>query len=155
MIDTQQPQSRYTFVPAVDSDFEWLAKLRVTAMRQSLEQIGRFDAQRAIERFRLGFRADHMQLIQLPDGALVGCVSLKPCDDGYWLEHFYLLPKHQGRGLGSAVLKQLLDKTDRTGLPIRLEVLKESRAQRFYARQGFIQIGSGDWDIYMERPPSL
>ena len=41
--------------PVAESDFESLAALRIEAMRESLEQLGRFDPERARERLRAGF----------------------------------------------------------------------------------------------------
>ncbi|VVE84806.1 GNAT family N-acetyltransferase [Pandoraea sputorum] len=40
-----------TFSPTTQSDADLLASLRIAAMRESLERIGRFDPQRARERF--------------------------------------------------------------------------------------------------------
>ena len=42
------------FVAAEPSDFESLVALRIEAMRESLERIGRFDPVRARERFLSG-----------------------------------------------------------------------------------------------------
>jgi hypothetical protein len=42
---------------------------------------------------------------------------------------------------------------ERPDLPHRLEVLKESPAQRFYARAGFLRTGETDWDVQFERGP--
>jgi len=55
--------------------------------------------------------------------------------------HFYLAvlgtePAAQGRGLGSAVLRGVLDQCDRDGVPAFLESSKE-RNIAFYARHGF------------------
>ena len=44
-----------TFVAASLADGEALASLRVAAMRESLERIGRFDPQRARQRFLATF----------------------------------------------------------------------------------------------------
>lgn len=138
---------------ASEQDFQRLFELRLLTMRESLERIGRFDERRAFERFRSSFRADHTRLIILPEAPLGGCVALGPCDDGLLLEHFYLLPALQGSGLGSAVIQVLLAEADNQGLPVRLSVLQQSDAGRFYARHGFAATGEDEWDVYYERPP--
>ena len=55
--------------------------------------------------------------------------------------HYYLAilgtdPDHQGKGVGSAVLKPVLDKCDHEGVGAYLESSKESNIA-FYARHGF------------------
>lgn len=141
----------FTLSPATEADFERLVALRLLAMRESLDRLGRFDPDRARLRFREGFDPAHTRLIH-QDDALVGCFTLRPGDDGaLWLEHFYLYPKVQGRGLGGAVMRALLAET--RGRTLRLCVLRESDANRFYPRFGFVETHREAWDIYYERPP--
>ncbi|MET0258938.1 MAG: GNAT family N-acetyltransferase, partial [Methylobacterium sp.] len=123
------------------------------AMQQSLERIGRFDEQRAFERFRSTFKPEHTRLI-LTAGKLAGCVAMTPEGGELLLEHFYLYPAFQGRGLGAAVLKHLMVEADEVSQPIRLSVLRESDAGRFYRRFGFVETSQDDFDIYLTRLPS-
>ena len=56
-------------------------------------------------------------------------------------EHYYLAmlgtdPESQGRGLGSAMLKPMLDQCDDDGIPAYLESSKHANVA-FYARHGF------------------
>jgi len=137
---------------ASEADFDRLFDLRIFAMRESLKRIGRFDRQRAYDRFRSTFRPEHTRLITV-GGGLAGCVALGMSEDGLLLEHFYILPEQQGRGLGQAVLRQVLQEADAAALPVRLSVLQKSEAGRFYARQGFTVTGQDEWDVYYERRP--
>lgn len=75
-------------------------------------------------------------------------------DDGHWLEHFYLAPGVQGRGLGSAVLRSLLQRTDADGVPVRMIVLQGSAAQRLYERHGFTVEAEDPIDVRLVRPPA-
>ena len=143
----------FVFQQASEQDFERLVALRIETMRPSLERIGRFDPERARQRFRDSFRPGHTRLILTDDGALAGCVALGPVDDGLLLEHFYIAPAAQGAGLGSAVLLRLLEEAATAALPVRLSVLRESKAGRFYARHGFVIVGQDEWDIYYEWRP--
>lgn len=144
--------SDLVFLPAAEADFERLLALRLVAMRESLERLGRFDPERARRRFREGFDPAHTRLIHQNE-ALAGCVTLRPMDDGaLWMEHFYLYPELQGRGLGALLMRRLL--AEEAGRTIRLCVLRESDANRFYQRFGFVETHREAWDIYYERPPS-
>ena len=66
-----------------------------------------------------------------------------------------LVPEFQGHGTGGAVLVRLLAETDAAGLPVRLNVLKESPAARFYERHGFVRTHEEEWDVFYERPLPL
>ena len=150
---------RFRLASASLDDFDVLFKLRLAAMRESLERIGRFDEQRAFERFRSTFDPAHTRLVLLDQtGTMAGCVAVKPVEgeagDALLLEHFYLFPEHQGHGLGGEILRQLLAEADAEGRAVRLSVLQRSDAARFYQRYGFVETGQDEWDIYMERPPS-
>lgn len=53
-------------------------------------------------------------------------------------------PDHQGKGIGSAVLRPILDRCDREGLPAYLESSKEANIA-FYERHGFKLTGQHDF----------
>jgi GNAT superfamily N-acetyltransferase len=138
--------------PAELADVDAIAELRAVVMRPDLERLGRFDEHRVRQRLRDSFSPQHTSVI-LADGAFGGCVTLRPAEDGQWLEHFYLAPGIQGRGLGSAVLRTLLDRTDADGVLVRLNVLLGSAARRLYERHGFAVEVQDPIDIYMVRLP--
>ncbi|WP_423836035.1 N-acetyltransferase family protein [Streptomyces endophytica] len=134
------------------ADIEPIAELRATVLRPDLERLGRFDAHRVRQRFRDSFSPRHTSVI-VADDALAGCVTVRPAEDGRWLEHFYLAPDLQGRGLGAAVLRTLLKRIDADGVPVRLNVLQGSAARRLYERHGFTVEAQDPIDVYMVRRP--
>lgn len=131
-------------------EFEELATLRIEAMRESLQRIGRFEAQRARERLRAGFAPEMTRHIVL-DGERVGFVAVKRTTDGLKLEHLYVRPERQGRGVGSAVLCTIFGEADALGLPLHVDALRGSDSNRFYLRHGFIRVGESEWDIHYLR----
>ena len=124
-------------------------------MRASLERIGRFDPQRAAERFRATFRPADTQRIVV-GGTMAGCVGLWPEPVAAMrVEHFYLSAPFQGRGLGGAVLARLLNDAPDTIGSFRVGALRDSDANRFYQRHGFVKVSEDAWDIAYERPRHL
>ncbi|MFG1820112.1 GNAT family N-acetyltransferase [Kribbella sp. NPDC049174] len=136
--------------PAEPADVEAIAELRATVMRPDLERLGRFDEHRVRQRLRDSFSPQYTSII-VADGTFAGCVTVRPAEDGRWLEHFYLAPDLQGRGLGSAVLRTLLEQADADGVPVRLNVLQGSPAQHLYERHGFTVENQDPIDVYMIR----
>ena len=141
-----------TYEPAAADDLDALVELRIEAMRESLQRLGRFDPARARERFASSFDPAHTRHV-LVNGARVGFVVVKPHAEGLLLDHLYLRPAQQGQGIGGSVLADVLADADARHLPVHVGALRESASNRFYARHGFHQVGESEWDIYYRRNP--
>ncbi|MEX3764837.1 GNAT family N-acetyltransferase [Paraburkholderia phenoliruptrix] len=141
------------FLATTESDADTLADIRTAAMRESLERIGRFDPQRARERFLASFDPALCWFIET-DGIRTGFIVIRPQEDHWLLDHFYILPEHQSRGIGAAVLREVSESADAQRMPIRVGALRGSDSNRFYQRHGFVQSDEAEWDIYYVRRPS-
>lgn len=137
--------------PASDDDFEALLSLRMAAMQESLQRLGRFDPQRARERLSRAFEPSHTRHI-LQGGERVGFVVVLPRMDHLVLDHLYVAPPAQGLGIGSWVMAQVLAEADTLGMPVRVTALKMSDANRFYLRHGFELQHESAWDLHYLRP---
>ena len=139
-----------SFEPASAADAEELVAIRIEAMRESLERVGRFDPVRARERFLSGFDPSCTQHIVL-EGQRVGFHVLKPSEGGLLLDHLYIRPAFQGLGIGARVLQAVFARADEQGLVLRVGALRESRSNDFYRRHGFVQEKQGEFDNYYVR----
>ena len=109
--------------PAQESDFDF-------AFDTKREAIGPYvvarwgwnhPSQLAIHRTRWTVRP---WLIILDDMQPIGTVSIAQADDHIRFGEFYLLPKHQRKGIGSTILRSTLLSADAQGLCVKLEYLK-------------------------------
>ena len=141
-----------TLVPAEQKEAAALAELRVLAMRPSLERIGRFDPERARDRFLSSYEPRFTRHIEV-DGVRVGFVVVRPQAEGWLLDHFYIHPDHQDRGIGATVLLYIFREADQAGQPIRVGALRGSDSNRFYVRHGFRLVEEAEWDLYYIRDP--
>ncbi|MEV7735095.1 GNAT family N-acetyltransferase [Streptomyces sp. NPDC088921] len=151
-METNTRLTDWTLRAATPADAEVILELRAVVLRPDLERLGRFDEHRVRQRFRDAFVERHMSII-MAEGRFAGCVALRPAVDGHWLEHFFIAPELQGHGLGSAVLRSLLARTDADGEPVRLNVLQGSAARRLYERHGFTVESEDAVDVFMVRGP--
>ncbi|MGA0612115.1 GNAT family N-acetyltransferase [Caldimonas sp. KR1-144] len=147
MLSTDLDLSFHLTSPA---DVDALVAVRIDAMRESLERIGRFDPLRARERFLSGFEPGHTRHIVVA-GQRVGFFVVKPREDHLLLDHLYVVPAWQGRGIGAAVLRAVFDEADALGAPVRVGALKHSASNRFYLRHGFRLVKTGEYDNYYVR----
>ncbi|MCQ1576104.1 GNAT family N-acetyltransferase [Streptomyces parvus] len=143
----------WTLRQALPEDVEPIAELRAVVMRPDLERLGRYDEHRVRQRLRDAYAPEHTSVIEAA-GSFAGCVARRPAEDGWWLEHFYLSPALQGRGIGSAVLRGVLDRADAERQPVRLDVLQGSPALRLYERHGFTLEREDAVDVFLVRNPT-
>jgi GNAT superfamily N-acetyltransferase len=87
------------------------------------------------------------------DGELVGVMGIQDVGDVDLIRHAYVLPGLQGRGIGTALLEQLMDGATR---PLLVGTWATAEwAIRFYERRGFEPVGRersaellrAHWDI--------
>lgn len=143
-------QSQLNLVQASSIHREQLAELRAMVLQEDLTRLGRFDEYKVRQRFHNAFDPSHTWLIEV-EGKIAGCVALKPEQEDYTLEHFYMYPDVQGQGIGSQTLRQLLAQPYLQGKVVHLNVLQGSPARRLYERFGFELDSEDEVDIFMSR----
>lgn len=119
-----------------------LADLRVTAMRPSLEAIGRFDPNRARDRFLSSYDAADTTLIHIGE-TLVGFYVLRDNGDHLYIDHLYVSPLVQGGGIGRNIITGIQHQKRR----IHLMALKGSKANAFYRSCGFEPVSEDTFDV--------
>lgn len=84
-------------------------------------------------------------------GQKVGAIWISQEPDHLWLRELQIAPSHQDQGIGTRLLLKAMDEATKSGLPLRLRVLTENRAQALYQRLGFKVVGMhGDTHYWME-----
>lgn len=121
-------------------------------MRESLQQLGRFDPIRARTRFLSNFVPADTRKV-LVAGRLAGFYVIQRHDDHLYLDHLYIAPAYQNNGLGGTILNDVKRLAWQLKLPVRLGALKKSRANAFYLHHGFVITHQAQWDIYYEFNP--
>jgi GNAT superfamily N-acetyltransferase len=139
-----------TLSPVAIADFEDMVVLRIEALRESLERLGRFDPARARERLAAGFKPEYMQHIVRADER-IGFITLHPDTDSVsqalHLDHLYIRPACQGQGIGAWALNWAKTQAVAQGCDITLSALKHSDANRFYLRHRFVQVDESEFDL--------
>jgi ribosomal protein S18 acetylase RimI-like enzyme len=96
-------------------------------------------------------QAEHQIIEQ--DGAPIGHLMVSREKPAAVLVDIALLPEHRGKGLGGALIRELIEQCDQQKLPLRLQVLRTNPALRLYERLGFMRTAEDQVYIQMERPP--
>ena len=88
------------------------------------------------------------------DGKPVGTIATIETEDCIEVGQFFILPEYQNKGIGSYLLKSILDRADRLGKNVTLRFLKNNPVKSLYVRNGFRFIYTGEVAYHMERKPS-
>ena len=136
--------------PAEESDrpFVWRACVRAYT-DVVVRQFGTWDEDAIAENFAEKWSLGAFEVVELA-GERVGAILVTEETDHVWLREVFLLPGHQGNGVGSALVRQELARAREVRKPLRLRVLRENRARRLYERLGLRVCGETDTHFWME-----
>ncbi len=140
----------YSLRPASDTDKEWLDYLRREAYRDLFEATwGGWDEARHQRHFSKTWDAGRISII-LVDGNPAGMIQLLESDDEIEVAEIQTLPLRQNRGLGSRILKDVIQSARKQSKRVSLYLgLKNQSAFRLYQRLGFKEVRRTDTQIFM------
>lgn len=125
--------------PATAADSELCCQLHKAAMGEYVQAIWGWDEQAQRDYHNRGFAPGQWQIITV-EGTDVGMLSVEYRQTETYLARIEVQPSHQGQGIGSRTVQNLLDQAAKTSLPMVLDVLMVNhRAQALYQRLGFAQ----------------
>lgn len=147
-----------TLRPAKPDDETFLYELYASTRAEEMAAWGWNQAQQQAF-LNLQFRGQQAHYAQYPnpdhklileDERPIGRLFLSRLQDEIRLVDIALLPGHRGRGLGSALIKELFEEAAHNGKAVRLHVAKFNRARELYLRLGFQVIGDAQSHYLME-----
>ncbi len=87
------------------------------------------------------------------DSEPAGRYIVNHADDQILIVDIALLPQFRRMGIGSGLVRRLLDQADASHLPVRCHILHDSIARRFWEHAGFAAQGRDGVYVAMERAP--
>lgn len=156
------PPPGVAYRPVEDGDLPFLAEVYASTRREELAPLpwteaekdgflrSQFEAQR--RHYEEHF-PDCAFLVIERAGDPVGRLYVDRREDEIRLVDIALLPESRGNGLGTAILKRVLEEGRRKGLPVRIHVERENPARRLYERLGFREGGEHGVYLLMEWSP--
>ena len=118
-------------------------------MREYVERVWGWDDERQAAILRGRFRPEGWQIIQV-DNQDVGLLVVEDEDDAMRLAEIEILPEWQGRGIGSSIIRWLMQEAAGAGKPLTLRVLHvNKRAHALYERLGFRPFKEIEIHVYL------
>ncbi len=138
-----------TFRPITDADIEFLARLYASTRADEMAVVPWSDEEKATF-LRSQFEAQHRFYqdtfrdaefdLVLDGDDPIGRLYLDRRADEHRLIDIALLPEHRGRGLGTILMRRVLDEAAAAGKMVRIHVEHNNPAMRLYRRLGFERI---------------
>jgi GNAT superfamily N-acetyltransferase len=138
--------------PATQADGAFLFDLLKAALGPYVAQTWGWDEDWQRDHFWSRFTPEGAQIVVF-HGRDVGVFRVAEDEDAILLSQIFLLPEVQGRGIGTALIRSLLDRAFAQDLPVRLRVLRINPARRLYERLGFVAVGETETHILMRAAP--
>jgi ribosomal protein S18 acetylase RimI-like enzyme len=164
-VTQHDPRAGITLRPVAPADEEFLAELYASTRADEMALVDWDDAtKRAFLRQQFAAQQTHYQSyfpdgehrIILREGRPVGRIYHERADDRLHLLDIALLPEERGRGVGGALMADLLAEAQAAGLPVTLHVYRLDEGVRaWYQRLGFAIVGeNGMYDLLEWLPGS-
>lgn len=140
------PLAAVGFRDIAESDLPFLCQLYGSTRAAELAPVPWTDAQKA-QFIQMQFDAQHAHyqqyfpqaafLLLSCDSTPIGRLYIDRREEDIRLIDIALLPEHRNQGLGSALLRQLIDEARQTGRALSIHVEKNNPAMALYQRLGF------------------
>ena len=146
-----------TLRPITEDDLEFLYEVYASTRQEELAVTGWSDDEK--EKFlRMQFHAQHTHYQQhfgdadfdviLSGDTPIGRLYVYRQPDEIRITDIALLPEHRGHGIGSGLVREVLEEAAAAGKPVRLHVEKNNPAKRLYYRMSFRDVGdTGVYDL--------
>ena len=138
-----------TFRQATDADLPFLAQVYASTRTEELAATPWSDAQKAAF-LDMQFRAQHTDyrnnypgadwLVTMSGGEAIGRLYVVRWPNEHCIIDIAFLPLNRGKGLGEALLRDLLDEAAVVGKAVTIYVEKFNPAMRLYRRLGFLTL---------------
>lgn len=110
---------------------DWSREAKKAFIRQQ------FEAQHA--HYRQHYSDAEFWIVEV-GGRPVGRIYVQGRDDEIRLMDIALVPERKGKGIGTALMRRVLDIASEEGIPVRLHVEPDNRAVNLYRRLGFVKL---------------
>ena len=145
----------YSLVQVVSAEElhrEFCYQVKKSAYRDYIEQIWEWDEEREREFHAQDWLSKRPKLITYRNQP-IGTIYINEDKDSIEIAQFVISSEYQNRGIGSHILKGILEEADRTGRVVKLKYLRINPVASLYSRLEFKVVSSDDLFISVERKP--
>jgi len=140
-----------TLRPAKPADFGFCQRTYFEPMRATLKELG-LDEANHLANFASRWQAEQVRMVMI-NGQVIGWLQTAPTDDALFLAQLFIDTRFQRRGIGSRLMRILIEEAAHENKAVTLGVVKTNPARRLYERLGFDVTHEDQYKFYMRRQP--
>jgi ribosomal protein S18 acetylase RimI-like enzyme len=153
------PAGTVTLRPVAPDDEPFLFQVYASTRLDELDAVGMLKDQQEVflnmqysaqREHYLAYYKDATWDIILLNGAPVGRLIVERTEQQITGIDVALLPQYRNAGVGSYLIRNLIQEATQAGKPFLIQVEKPNRARRLYERLGFIQTGESQTHYRMQ-----
>jgi GNAT superfamily N-acetyltransferase len=152
--------------PIQEEDMELLFRLYASTRAEEMAMVVDWTDEQKEAFLRMQFQAQHAWYREHYEGAQFDLLLIDEAPAGRLYVHrreaeirlmdIALLPEYRNTGIGSELLRELMEEAEAAGKPLTIHVEKYNPAMRLYLRLGFKPIEDrGPYDLMEWRSPQL
>ncbi len=136
--------------PATHNDFAFAFEAKRQALGPYIVSRWGWNEVFQLELHRTRWDERPWSIIEL-NGTPIGTLSVQEHNDHIRLGEFYVLPPYQRHGIGTMLLRQVIERSSALSVPVKLEYLKWSPVGSLYRRHRFAVVSENETHYFMER----
>ena len=144
-----QSVADYELRQATADDLEFIRAVKFSGLRPYVEELWGWDDGDQEQRFLAGFVPEQQQVIRYRDED-IGVLHVEDREGSLSLVGIYINSNNRSKGIGAAVIRDVLARAGRIGKPVTLQVLRPNPARRLYERLGFVVTDETETHFTME-----
>ncbi len=142
---------KYHLYPAGNEDAGWINKLTRETMKPYVDLSWTTESEQEAY-YKLNEFDEESTMVIVVDGEKVGRLTCITENKSIDLAELHLIPSFQGKGLGSIIIKDVIDDAALKALTVKLKCLRTNPARNLYRKLGFVQVDEDDKRLYFEYP---
>ena len=131
-----------------DFDFAWML-YRDLMEPLTVELLGQWNELGQVMVVKEAMIHEGTSIITLQD-VDIGWLQVIESKNAIYLGQIYIHPEIQNHGIGTAIIRDLIDRARRENKALKLDVMRNNRARALYERLGFRSISESDHKIEMQ-----
>ncbi len=141
----------FTLRAATIDDVEFIFGLRVETMKPFFKNTSGWNEVK--EREKAGSALTNSKIVMI-DRKKSGVIKVIPRSDELHLHQMQILPELQKKGIGTELIRQTIELSEQSRIPITLFVMKNTPAKQLYEQFGFVVTHDFEHSFKMCRSPS-
>lgn len=147
---TLDGQITMEFLPSSESDKEYFRTLNKACYEEVVsQQFGPWDQELQQSNFETKWKEQKFNKILLGE-KVVGAFWVQELEGAMQLREIQIHPDYQGQGIGTSVIKYVIEQSRKAGKNVFLKVLFKNEAFKLYKRLGFVETGKNEHQYEMQ-----